>query len=335
MRVRSRRQSLLVTVVLIASAIAACRREPAAPRVLRVGDSGDYDFGDLALVDAHGRLTAQGYDIRVTPLATGEVAAAALARGDVDISNGAYPTFWRAIAKGGRFVTVMEHTGNLHRLVATRAIQQCADLDGRVLALHTESAASTTLTRAYLSEECPGVTPRFVMIPASENRAASLMSGVVSATVLEVSDLDHLEQIAPGRFHVLCDFAARWPFLGTTGIYVSAALARDRPDEVRDYVRARVLANRDLVRDRSRLLAEAARVLGTARQWTDDAEAYTRLGLWDSNGGFSRASIAQTFAFYQRYGTPLPDLTVDRVADFSFLEDVLREIGRVSPPRRR
>ena len=332
MDVRSRRRSAFATVALIATTLSC--RHPAELRVLRVGDSGDYDFGDLALVDAHARLTAQGYDVRVTPLATGEVAAAALARGDVDISNGAYPTFWRAIAKGGRFVTVMEHTGNLHRLIAAQSIQTCADLDGPVVALHTESAASTALARAFFFEDCPGAAPRVVMIPASENRAASLMSGVVAAAVLEVSDLDHLQQLAPGRFHVLCDFAARWPFLGTTGIYVSEALARDHPDEVRDYVRARVLANRDLVSDRARLLADAARVLGTSRQWTDDAEAYTTLGLWDADGGFMRASIAQTFAFYRQHGTPLQDLTVDRVANFSFLEDVLREVGRVKPPRR-
>lgn len=332
MDARKRRRSVAATIALIATTL-SCRHSP-EPRVLRVGDSGDYDFGDLALVEAHARLTAQGYDVRVTPLATGEMAAAALARGDVDISNGAYPTFWRAIAKGGRLVTVMEHTGNLHRLVATHTIQTCADLDGQVVAMHTESASSTALARVFFSEDCPGATPRVVMIPASENRAASLMSGVVAAAVLEVSDLDHLQQLAPGRFHVLCDFAARWPFLGTTGIYVSEALARDHADEVRDYVRARVLANRDLVRDRARLLADAARVLGTARLWTDDAEAYTTLGLWDANGGFMRGPIAQTLAFYRQHGTPLTDLTVDRVADFSFLDDVLREVGRINPPRR-
>jgi NitT/TauT family transport system substrate-binding protein len=310
-------------------AVACATRSPEAhPPEIRVGHGAPLDFSDLAGEIAHQHLEAQGYSIRLTIYASTEAAIDALARGDVDVAAGSTRSFWAAIAKGAPIRAVAEHAGNLYRLVAAGHPSGCQALDRRRLALHGEGAAGTALARAYLAARCPQARPEILMVPGSPNRLAAMLSGAVDAAVLKVSDVDQLERMAPGRFSEIADFAREWPGLVTTPVHVNTRFAAAHPDQVRDYVRARVLANRQAASDQAELLRQARRILGDAADWTPDARAHAAIPAWDPDGGLTRSAVARTLEFMTTHAGLDASLTRDRVADFTYLDAVLRELGQ-------
>ena len=319
-----------LAAVLALAALAACAapaRRP-EPIILRVAYPGSADFDDLPSLLAHASLETQGYKVETTHYRVSELAAEALARGDAQFASGSIRTYWAAASRGAPVRTVMDHAADVHQLVVESDIRDCEGLEGQSFALHSAGAVGAALARAYLAEECAGVRPRFLMVPNSDNRAAALLAGAVRASVLTLAEVLRLEQQAPGRFRVLSDFAARWPHVKTTGAYVNVLFAAAHRDVVRDYVRARVIAHRDVLADRRQLPAQASQRLGPSAFWPLVAEAYLDTRAWDPDGGLTRSDIERTLAFFIAHGSLDASLTVDAVADLSYLASVLDELGR-------
>lgn len=222
-------------------------REPGDP--IRVAYAGPTDFDDLPSIIAHNRLREAGQAVEEVAFSLSEQSAEAVARGDVAFANGSLRTFWAARSRGADVVTVMTHVGNVHRLIARGTVTGCDDLVSRQTGIHSEGAAGTALLRAWLDEECPGLEIRTLAIPRSENRAAALLSGGLDVAVVELSLFTWLTTQAPGEFHVLGDFHARWPDLETTGVHVHGTLLRTQPALVEAYLRARLEADRAVVAD--------------------------------------------------------------------------------------
>jgi ABC-type nitrate/sulfonate/bicarbonate transport system substrate-binding protein len=317
-----------VAIAAVLGGLLACAApDPGLPPVLRVAYPAMADFDDLPSLMAHARLEAKGYRIETTHYRVSELAAEALSRGDAEFANGAVRSYWAAAAKGAPVTTIMDHAANVHRLVVEAGIRDCAALEGRPFALHSEGAVGTALARAYFSEACPDVRPRLLMIPNSDNRAAALLAGAVSGSVLKVAEVIHLEQRAPGRFRVMSDFSARWPHVKTTGVYVNSRFASAHPEAVRDYIRARLQANRDILGDSDRVAAAAAGRLGASTLWPMIARAHTDLGIWHPDGGLTRDDVDETLRFFIAHGSLKAGLTTDHVADLSYLGAALQELG--------
>jgi len=318
--------------MLAAAGLSACQREPGRDEI-RVGYAGVLDVGDAAQEMAHASLEAAGYTVVEQSFATIEALVDAVSRGDVHFGTGAARAFWAAVAKGARVRTVMEHVGNVHRLVVAGAPADCtAALHGRRLALQSEGAAGTALARAWMAVHCNGVMPEVVMVPGSPNRFAAALSGAIDATVLQLSDVARLDRAAPGRFSVMGDFAREWPGLMVTGLHVNTEFADREPTMVRDYIRARVLANRAAVADRAGVLAHARRMLGGG-DWAPEVDEYAEKGVWHVDGGLTRQGAADTLRFLVEQSGLEPSLTPEQVADPGVLEDVLREVGSRSSHR--
>jgi len=224
----------------------------------------------------------------------------------------------------------MEHSSNGHRLVVRKHITTCKGLDGQHVAIQSESAAGTALLRDYFAEECPEVRLQTLFIPQSQNRAAALLSGQLDAAVLELSLFLWLDQQAPGQFRVLEDFGARWPLLKVTGVYVNSDFAREHPEVVRDYLRARVWANRAVTADPSLLVAEATRRMGASPEWPGIVKAYLGMTAWAPNGGLTEVDVERSLAFFKRVGLKT-ELTASDVSDLSFLQSVVAESDSASP----
>jgi ABC-type nitrate/sulfonate/bicarbonate transport system substrate-binding protein len=261
--------------------------------------------------------------VDVTHFSASDVAVQALQRGIVDVIHGSMISAWIAISRGARIRTVMEHVANPYRLVVVEGISTCADLNGRRLALPSESAVSTHLVRAYLGEECPGARPQIFSLTESSSRAAAFLAGGVDAGGLELTSLLWLRQQGPGRFKVLSDFSKRWPAVKTTGVHVNIDFAAERPDAVRDYVAALVRANRDVKIDPGLLLATATEKLGRSEDWASSARAYLDEGVWPDNGGLTPADVAATLAFFKTHSGLDRRLTADSVVDLNFLKAAL------------
>jgi ABC-type nitrate/sulfonate/bicarbonate transport system substrate-binding protein len=313
---------LCIALGLAASfACTASRDDGTAQPTIRVAYSGPLDFGDIPSALAHERLRAQGYQVEETYYSGPDLAVQALSMGAAEFANGALTTAWVAAARGAPIRTVMEQVANPHRLVATSAVSSCADLDGRQLALHGESAVGTVLLRAYLAEECPAARPTVLFVADSPNRAASLLAGGVDAAVIELATFDWLESQAPGRFHVVSDFAARWPSIKTTGVQVNTAFAAAHRDTVLDYVRARLAANREVLADVDLLAERAELALGPSDRWKQVARAHVDARTWPPDGGLTADDIGRSLAFFAN--ETLAPAAAESVADVTFLQEAL------------
>jgi ABC-type nitrate/sulfonate/bicarbonate transport system substrate-binding protein len=101
------------------------------------------------------------------------------------------------------------------------------------------------------------------------------------------------------------------------------------PDIARDYVRSLISVNR-AIQENPQLLRDAMvkHLEYTPEQAKATAEAYLAAKIWDPNGGLSAESIQTTLGFLAQQGTVPANLTVDDVADLSYLNGVLAEMGR-------
>lgn len=297
---------------------------------LRVAYAGVADFGDLAAEMANDDLRAQGYRVETVSFATAEIAADALARGEVDLGLGSTRSFWAATAKGAPVRTILEHSVNVHRLVGVERASPCEALDGKRLALQSEGAAGTALVRAFLAERCPGATPDVIMVPGSGNRFAALLAGSIDATVLQQSDVSRLTEQAPGRFVVIADFLQVWPELRVTGVQVNSRFAAAHPAWIDAYVQARLSANHRATTALEDVVQYANTLLGPQPRWSEQAREYAALPVWPRDGGLTRAGAAATLAFLQARSGLAPGLTVDDVVDFSFLDRALASTRRAT-----
>jgi ABC-type nitrate/sulfonate/bicarbonate transport system substrate-binding protein len=305
----------------------ACGRPASdpAPRLIRVGYSGEADFGDLPSLVAHERLRSQGYQVEATFFSAPDIAVEAAARGSVDVIHASIIGAWTAIGRGARIRTVMSHLANPYRLVVAPGLSSCADLDGRRLALTTDAGVSTHLVTAFIDEECPSARPEVLLITESTSRAAAFLAGSVDASALDLSSLHWLQQRAPGRFKVLSDFSTRWPGIRTTGVHVNTAWAAERPEVVREYLRAMVAANRSVMADPGLLVSAARDHLSQSEDWTTVARWYLDAHVWLEQGGLTRADVERTLDFFKAYSHLDQQLAVDAVADVSFLERALAD----------
>ena len=317
----------LAAAVLLGAAGACADRSSIAtsPRI-RIGYAGTLDFSDMASELAHERLRESGVAVTTRSFPTAELIVDALARGDVDVADGSTRAFWAAAAKGAPIRTVMDHVVDVHRLVVAGE-PGCRAIDGVRLALQSEAAAGTALARAYLARACPDARPDILFVPGSTNRMAALLSGSLTATVLQLSDVVRLERLAPGRVSVMADFAREWPTVETTGVHVNTRFAAAHPDWVRAYVRARLTANRELAGHGDALVALANRLMGAEPDWATLAPIYMALPAWDPNGGLTREGVKATLDFLVRHTRLSPALTPEMVADLSYLDAALRDLG--------
>jgi ABC-type nitrate/sulfonate/bicarbonate transport system substrate-binding protein len=317
----------LAAAVLLGTAGACADRSSIAtsPRI-RIGYAGTLDFSDMASELAHERLRESGVAVTTRSFPTAELIVDALARGDVDVADGSTRAFWAAAAKGAPIRTVMDHVVDVHRLVVAGE-PGCRAIDGVRLALQSEAAAGTALARAYLARACPDARPDILFVPGSTNRMAALLSGSLTATVLQLSDVVRLERLAPGRVSVMADFAREWPTVETTGVHVNTRFAAAHPDWVRAYVRARLTANREIAGHGDELVALANRLMGAEPDWATLAPIYMALPAWDPNGGLTREGVKATLDFLVRHTRLSPALTPEMVADLSYLDAALRDLG--------
>lgn len=319
---------LLITLLAVAAGLTACHggaREPGDP--IRVAYAGPTDFDDLPSLIAHNRLREAGQAVEEVAFSLSEQSAEAVARGDVAFANGSLRTFWAARSRGADVVTIMTHVGNVHRLIARATVTGCDHLVGRQIGIHSEGAAGTALLRAWLDEECRGLEIRTLAIPRSENRAAALLSGGLDVAVVELSLFTWLTAQAPGEFHVLGDFHARWPELETTGVHVHGTLLRTQPALVEAYLRARLEADRAVVAEPARLVEEAARAIGPSADWMRIMRAYVDAGIWSGDGGLTSAAARRSLRFLQESGSLDPALTIDDVVDLRILDRLRISIG--------
>jgi ABC-type nitrate/sulfonate/bicarbonate transport system substrate-binding protein len=306
----------------------------AAPAGRKTGEIRFYSLSapsmrDVPLLMALDELEAEGYTVQKARLNTAALLVNALTRGDADVTSMDNQTAWTAIAKGGNFRTIIERMRSSLIMVAGNDVKGCSDLNGKPVALSNTTGLNPALFNLYLQEKCPGVKVEVLVSPNTEGRVAALLSGQAVAAQLQREDLLQIEQKAPGQFHVLVALAEEFPNLEVYGVQARREWAQQHPEIVRDLIRAVLLAHRRLSSDPELLYSEGVKRLGIDYSLAKEiGDLYLSLNLWDSNGGLTPEKIQYTLDFLANNKLLPSELKPDDVADLSYLNGVLDELGR-------
>jgi ABC-type nitrate/sulfonate/bicarbonate transport system substrate-binding protein len=330
----------LMTMVLILVGVVACgcaapSSTPAPtpiPRksgTIRFFDIANLDVRDVPMLMALASLEAQGYTVQKQYLATSPLIADALARGDADIGVINNQTMWTAINKGSRVRTILGSVAATVIVAAKQEIKVCHELDGRPVALPSTSGVNPALLSEYLKQNCAGTAPKYLVIPDTAGRDAALLSGQVDAATFQSEELFRIEKKAPGKFHLLISLSQAFPQIQVDGVQVRQAWAEQHPEIVRDFIRAVLTANRQVQETPAILYAESAKFLSLDPQSAKEiGDSYLQLKIWDANGSLTMNNVQYTIDFLTGIKSLPASLGAKDVADLSYLNDVLGEIGR-------
>jgi len=321
----------LLTLILV-SACSGAVGQPTptvAPVTIRIAYTAEKGLTDIPSILAQQRLSAQGYTFQPTFYASGELAVAALAQGQADIAYATPLLFLTPASKDVKVKWIGEKVSNVFVVVSTSKIQACADLADQRLGINSVGAFYTALITKYMKDNCPDTQAQMVVVAGSNNRLSALLAGQLDASLLQLSDWEQLEAKAPGQFHILINFAQDLPDIVVTGTFVTDDFAAQHPDAVKAYLRTNLEVNRDITQDHSILLNEAAKQLeidaDTLRPVVED---YFKIKAWNVNGGLTAAKVKTNLDFMKTLDGVDQTATPETVADLSYLNAVLDEIGR-------
>lgn len=344
------RQVILLFILLMGTFAGACAAPPtaaplatpipenaptaaASPVVsekptIRLANPASPGIADVPYLMAIDRLKTLGYKVETTQFARFDLAVAAAANGELDFVSSSMQPVWSAVGKGAPLLTIVARLRNADLLVVKSDIQTCADLANRNVALSSATAVNAVLLNQYINRHCPGTTYQTAAIPSSTNRLAALQSGSVDAANLQLDDLLQLQQEQGSKFHALVNFGDEFPEIQVYAFHVHKGFAAQHPEAVRDFVRA-LLESVRAIQDKQALLDAAVKYLSLERSATDNAATeYLAQKMWDVNGELSDENLQTTLEFFIQADAVPNTLTLKDVADLTYLNAALDEIGR-------
>jgi ABC-type nitrate/sulfonate/bicarbonate transport system substrate-binding protein len=289
-------------------------------------------LSSVPFLEAIDRLNADGYKITTSVLAESEILTAGVASGDFAFGSGANNAVMAAAEKGGDIKAVVTRVNNEWTVYAKTDIPDCAGLNGKRLAIHSQGAVSTAMVRNYIQVNCPGTEPEYIIIEGSPNRYAALLANQIDASPLELSDGVAIEAEAGDRFHQIASFANDLPDLQTTSITVNGAWATANPGSVDAVVRAVLEVHREIDGNAALLQQLAEKHIPDAINPATIAASvakYVELKMFPVDGGITAENLQFTAEFFGPDGTGSTStvLTLDQFSDLSFLEKALDDLG--------
>lgn len=271
-------------------------------------------------------LRKEGYTVNETFFETQEVGVEALSRGDMDISLGAPNTYWNAIQKGANIRTVAGSLNNPFFIVARQGIDNCADLQGKRYGIGSASGPNVFLSKEYIRENCPDAVPEFLTITSSQARMAALLADGLDATTVEIADFQELERQAPGKFHKLVDFAETFPWFIFQTVFMNRDFAAEHPDMAKDFLRAVLTTQRDLLANPQPLYDAAVTHLKLSPEQARAAiDPYLASQVWKLNHRDTAESFQHTLDALVEMGALPAGMKLDDVADLTYLNQVLAD----------
>ena len=268
-------------------------------------------------------LKAQGYPVSLTYLQTSEDPVQAVVRGDADFGSASASTVLQAISKGAPVTAVMSANSPAYQIVAPTSVTSPADLGGKRVGIHA-AVSSTTLYTNLMFAKFPNVKPQILVVPGSANRIRALVAGQLDSSAIQISDMPTLEQLAPGKFHVIYDVAQKYPFLMDAVIFVRTSFLKSDKPLVKTVLQA-ILKEQKLAYDNPQRLADAiAKYVPATDASKTQAEAntYTADKVWATNGGFTKRDIQYTLNAMQFGGFLTSPLSVAQCCDLSVVQAI-------------
>jgi ABC-type nitrate/sulfonate/bicarbonate transport system substrate-binding protein len=109
---------------------------------------------------------------------------------------------------------------------------------------------------------------------------------------------------------------------------VRREFGEQHPEMVKDVIRALFAARRS-IQDPQVLREAVIKYLDLEPDEAQQvADTYLEQEIWDASGTYTLETVQATIDFLQEYGDLAPGLTAEDVADLSYYDAVLDEIGR-------
>jgi NitT/TauT family transport system substrate-binding protein len=278
----------------------------------------------VALLAAIDDLKSQGYTIDTPEVADNNLIVQGVSTGEFQFSSGTTLAVMIAALSDAPVQIIGNRIGNEWTVASTSDIADCAGLQGKRYAHHSEAAVSTAMGRNWIQQDCPGTTPEEVIIAGSDNRANALIAAQIDATELELSDAISLLATQGDKFHVLTSFSETLPDLKPSTIYGNTEYMTENPGDVVALLQATLAQHEKINADPEYLKSLATKYLPNVNQDTIDevAAQYVELGLFETDGGITTEGVTYTIDFFVKANALEDGLTVDEAADLSYLEMV-------------
>lgn len=275
------------------------------------------EYPMLAAID---QLNSEGWDISFYQITAGaDVAADGVARGDFATGSGAINVYLAAIQAGAPLEIVAARNVNAWYLYARNNIESCEDLEGIRLAIHSEASSSTALVRQYIAENCPGTEPNYIVIAGSENRYAALIADEVDASPVEVFDAIALDREASDRFYPMVNFAEALPDLYTNSQVFNKEFADANPTTVTEFLAA-LLEQYRMIDGDPEYYRQLDEQYTEGEPLDDEYLEFYADGFYPTDGGLTEENLEYIIDYFETQGFIEAGLTVDEVADLSYLE---------------
>lgn len=282
-----------------------------------VGYPGGLGPGDVPSALALDALEADGWEVDFIEFDSPDVQTQALLRGDINFAAMGPSTVMSANLAGADIKMLSNDVRNDLQIIVAPDINECADLDGKPVAYHSEGSTSTAHLKRWLLDECPEASPEFLVISGSANRATALLEGQIAGTVVRLEDWIPAIKGNEGKAKVLTSLSEDQSNLLAHTITATTKAIEEDSALVEAYLDALQGEFTKLQEDPAAYAERAAELLGTDKE--DLVEVYTQLvelGIFTETVGIDMNEVEATIAFYQESGSvPEGELTASDVAD--------------------
>ena len=285
----------------------------------------------LAAVD---ELTAQGYTVETPEVSGYELATEGVAQERFHFSAGVTGANLQAIEQGAPLAIIGSRVGNEFLLYAREGLDSCEEIMASRVAIHSPGSSSGLMMRSWAEENCPEGTPwEPLIIEGSQNRLAAMLADQLDASPVDFASAFILDD--EGGFERVVVFKDALEGVNTSTIAGNVDWMAENPDVTRDFLRELILQHRRINSEDGYLFELYERYLPEEVEADPETaqlivNEYVDLQLFDNNLDLDQAAVERTLEYYGPSGTAEVETeqTADEVADLSYLEDVLDELGR-------
>ena len=280
-------------------------------------------------IQALDALKQAGHDVTVTYLSQPQDAVTAVVRGDANFGSASASTVIAAIAQGNPIKAIAQANAADYVLVAPVDVTGIEGLNGLRVGIHAKVSTTTLLVNVALAAY-PTVKPQILVVPGSANRIQALAAGQLDASPIQIGDVAKLDQLAPGKFHVIYDFAKEQPGLMDSALFTSDDVLKSDPTLVKQFLEAQLTAVRQDYADPTVLAAAITANVPktTAEEGTSIAKLYVDEKVWPADGGMTADNVKLTLDALSKAGMVTNAPAPESVADRTGLDAALKALGQ-------
>ncbi|MBP1154455.1 MULTISPECIES: ABC transporter substrate-binding protein [unclassified Paenibacillus] len=285
----------------------------------------DTSFSLLPSLVAWDMLKEKGVDVTTDFLAKPNLSVQSVVQGGHHISAGNSPTNYISAADGGASMKMFwEEIGMSWLLVASPEIQNIKDLEGKRIAVHSETSTTNAIYE-WLVKTYELKDTKKMIIPGSEVRAQAVINGQTDATLIELSDFIAVENSNPGKIHDVFSFAKEYPEIINIGMAVDSKWAANHPETMELVVTTLAEASKKINNDPEFAVQQGKKYFPDIEPAIVEAtiRSFIENGIWDTTGGLTEESTKKSMEFFIETGTVKVDpaaLDLSKYFDFDALK---------------